>query len=125
MAAWSYAAMSDPVVHQKDLDPLIAGHERFARGMRGGLRLNLQFRDASGLNFANRDLREATMVGGRFNAAVFKFAKLAGANFYGATLEMADLSSADLTRSDLRGAILRGRAGPRQLPAQAPAIRRV
>lgn len=87
---------------------MLASQERFARGARGGNRLNLQFQDASGLNFANRDLREAAMVGGYFRGSILKFAKLSGANFYGANLEGADLSSTDLTRADLRGALMRG-----------------
>ncbi|MBP7065892.1 pentapeptide repeat-containing protein, partial [Ferrovibrio sp.] len=90
------------------LDSLLQAHERFAKGHRGGNRLNLQFFDAAGMNFANRDLRQANMVGGNFRGCLFRFAKLATANFYGADLEGADLSSTDLTRSDLRGARLRG-----------------
>src|SRR3546814_13032185 len=95
-------------ITQKDLDALLVAQERFARGARGGNRLNLQFQDASGLVFSNRDLRECAMVGGNFKAAVFKFARLSGANFYGANLEGADLASTALTRADLRGALMRG-----------------
>src|SRR3546814_20104847 len=99
--------MSLATITQKDLDALLVAQERFARGARGGNRLNLQFQDAYGLVFSNRDLRECAMVGGNFKAAVFKFARLSGANLYGATLQGSDLASTSETRRVGKGCVIR------------------
>ena len=63
---------------QKDLNPILAAHERFA-AYQGGKRAQLTRKGLDGLNLANRVLSEADFTGSSF----------VGATLYGSNLQRA------------------------------------
>src|SRR5690606_13306824 len=86
---------------------LIDLHRKFLRGVPGGRRLNLSSRDASTIDFRNRRLNSAELVGARLQYAKCNRAALSCAHLFGADLEGASLRFANLSKADLRGASMR------------------
>jgi uncharacterized protein YjbI with pentapeptide repeats len=92
---------------QKDLNPILAAHERFA-AYQGGKRAQLNRRGLDGLNLANRVLSEADFSGSSLVGATLYGSNLQRASLYCADLRGANLQAANLTRADMRGASFRG-----------------
>ncbi len=93
---------------QHDLDALIAKHESFIKGRRGGARACLKFADLSGLSFVGRDLSQADFTGCNFSRCNFSGGTFSGTCFFSCDLRGADLTNAVLNRADFRGAHLAG-----------------
>ena len=92
---------------QKDLNPILAAHERFA-AYQGGKRAQLTRKGLDGLNLANRVLTEADFAGSSFVGATLYGSNLQRASLYCADLRSANLQAANLTRADMRGCSFRG-----------------
>lgn len=92
---------------QKDLNPILAAHERFA-AYQGGKRAQLTRKGLDGLNLANRVLSEADFSGSSLVGATLYGSNLQRASLYCADLRGANLQAANLTRADMRGASFRG-----------------
>src|SRR5580692_137631 len=92
---------------QKDLNPILAAHERFA-AYQGGKRAQLTHKGLDGLNLANRVLSEADFSGSSFVGATLYGSNLQRASLYCADLRGANLQAANLMRADMRGASFRG-----------------
>jgi uncharacterized protein YjbI with pentapeptide repeats len=92
---------------QKDLNPILAAHERFA-AYQGGKRAQLTRKGLDGLNLANRVLSEADFSGSSFVGATLYGSNLQRASLYCADLRGANLQAANLIRADMRGASFRG-----------------
>ena len=95
-------------VNQVWLEEAMDSHEKFLRGIPGGKRLSVSFKDARHLDFSGRNLATADMVAAELSHAVFEGACLARSNLFGANLESAQMRECDLTRADLRGVTLNG-----------------
>src|SRR5580698_5577663 len=92
---------------QKDLNPILAAHERFA-AYQGGKRAQLTRKGLDGLNLANRVLSEADFSGSSFVGATLYGSNLQRASLYCADLRGANLQAANLMRADMRGCSFRG-----------------
>jgi uncharacterized protein YjbI with pentapeptide repeats len=92
---------------QKDLNPILAAHERFV-AYQGGKRAQLNRRSLDGLNLANRILSEADFSGCSLVGSTLYGSNLQRASLYCADLRGANLQAANLTRADMRGASFRG-----------------
>lgn len=101
-----YDSQSIPM-SQKELNPLLASHERFAGHLRG-VRAQLAGRKLDGLDFANRLLVEMDLSGASLVGASFYGSNLERASFYCADLRGCNLQAAKLVRADMRGASFRG-----------------
>ena len=91
-----------------ELTAAVERHQRFVRGIPGGMRANLAFCDLSGMAAGGYDLSNAEMTGARLGSVAGAGMRLRGATLYGADLRRANLTRADLSRADLRGCSLRG-----------------
>jgi uncharacterized protein YjbI with pentapeptide repeats len=98
---------SNAPLSQKELNPVLAAHERFV-AYQGGKRAQLTRRGLDGLNFANRVLSEADFSGSSLVGATFYGSNLQRASLYCADLRGCNLQAANLTRADMRGASFRG-----------------
>lgn len=92
---------------QKDLNPILAAHERFA-AYQGGKRAQLTRKRLDGLNLANRVLSEADFSGCSLMGATLYGSNLQRASLYCADLRGCNLQAANLSRADMRGASFRG-----------------
>jgi len=101
-----YDSQTSPV-SQKELNPILSAHERFA-GHQGGARAHLAGRRLDGLNLANRMLTEMDFSGASLVGATFYGSNLQRASFYCADLRGCNLQAANLIRADMRGASFRG-----------------
>ena len=84
-------------VSQQDVNTAVALHEKMAKGKTGGARLVLSFKVAERMDFRNRDLSEAELVGAFLCESVFSHAKMSRCNLCGADLTGCELSDADLS----------------------------
>jgi uncharacterized protein YjbI with pentapeptide repeats len=94
-------------ISQQDINTAIALHEKMAKGKTGGTRLTLSFKVAERMDFRNRDLSEAELVGAFLCESTFAHAKMTRANLFGADLTGCDMSDTDLSKADMRGAQLK------------------
>ena len=85
-----------------ELTAAVERHQRFVRGIPGGMRANLAFCDLSGMAAGGYDLSNAEMTGARLGSVAGAGMRLRGATLYGADLRRANLTRADLSRADLR-----------------------
>ena len=92
---------------QAELNKLLDSHERFAAA-RGGARAKLGMADLSGLDLANRLLKEIDFAGSSLMDASLFGSDLRNASFYCTDLQRADLRNTNLQFADLRGASLKG-----------------
>lgn len=101
--------MNNPVkvIAQYEVDEMFESHANYVRGVRGGKRMVLHFRDASRVDFSGKELTSADFVGSKLNYADFSHAALVGSSFFAADMQGADFRRADLTKADLRGVNLR------------------
>lgn len=75
--------MNNPVkvIAQYEVDEYFEDHANYVRGVRGGKRMVLHFRDASRLDFSGKELSSADFVGSKMNYADFSHSVLVGASF--------------------------------------------
>ena len=88
---------------QAELNKLLDSHERFAAA-RGGARAKLGMADLSGLDLANRLLKEIDFAGSSLMDASLFGSDLRNASFYCTDLQRAELRNTTLQFDDLRGA---------------------
>jgi uncharacterized protein YjbI with pentapeptide repeats len=99
---------SRPSWDQREIDKVVALHERFLRGASGGQRAFLRFVDATGIDCRRRLLNDADLTGANLEGSAFAGAHFERAALYCANLEGCDLRATNLRRADLRGARLAG-----------------
>ena len=85
---------------------VLARHDKFLRGSRGGECADLKFCDLRRVRLPRAKLERARMEGARLSNARFPFADFVDADLFAANLYRCDLSGAVLTRANLRGANL-------------------
>lgn len=93
---------------QRELDDIIRKHTVFLKGVRGGARAILKFKDISGLNFQGADLSNADFTGSLLLDTILAHGTFKGSCFFACDLRNANLEKGDFSRADFRGACLAG-----------------
>lgn len=93
---------------QEELDKVIEQHKKFKRGVRGGRRAHLKFKDLTGLKFHGADMEGADFTGSILNGADLSRGNFVNASFYACDLRNANLERANFKRADFRGAYVAG-----------------
>ncbi len=86
----------------------IRAHEQFVLGRPGGIRADLRFVRAPGIDLSGRRLDDIEFAGADLSGANLAGANLSRASLNCANIAKADLSGAKLFRADLRGARVQG-----------------
>lgn len=95
-------------VTQKQLDEIIKKHHTFLKGIRGGARAVIKFKDMSELDFRKCDLSQADLTGSILMGANLANGTFRGVSFFACDLRNARLENANFTRADFRGAFVAG-----------------
>ena len=85
----------DYIIQQPELNERLLAHQKHLRRVADGHRLFLNFVNCERLDFSNKDLSWAEMVGARLRLANFNKSILLGANLFGATLNGAEALGLD------------------------------
>lgn len=93
---------------QQQLDRVIKLHMHFLKGVRGGVRATLKFKDLSGLHFRHANLSQADFTGCKLNDANLSRATFAACSFFCCELVRANMANGDFSRADFRGANITG-----------------
>ena len=96
------------ISNDTDFAAAIVAHERYVRGLAGGIRADLKFAKAAGIDLSRRLLDDIELSGADLPEANLAGASLCRASFNCANLVRANLSEANLQRADLRGARIQG-----------------
>ena len=91
----------------QDFVDILRKHERFTRGLTGGVRATLRNEDLSGLRLPELNLRQSVLTGVDFGGCDLTGADLSDADLFGAVFDGAKSSGARFEGSDLRGARFR------------------
>lgn len=91
-----------------DFAAAINGHEKYVLGLPGGVRADLKFVRAPGVDLGRRRLDEIELSGADLPEANLSGASLSCASLNCANLVRANLSEANLRRADFRGARIQG-----------------
>ncbi len=95
-------------ISQQELDGIIKKHKTFLKGIRGGARCVLQYKDLSGLDFRKSDLSQADFTGSVMREARLQGGTYIGVSFFACDLNNANFENANLARADFRGAYVAG-----------------
>lgn len=95
-------------VSQRQLDEIIKKHHAFLKGVRGGARAVLKFKDMSGLDFHRCDLSQSDFTGSVLSGANMAGGVFKGVSFFACDLRNANLENAVFARADFRGAFVAG-----------------
>ena len=99
-----------------DLLGIIDRHEKWLKGIAGGMRADLSLEDLYGYTLVASKLRSAKLAGANLGRCALVGADLGEADLFGASFAGADLRDVDLSGSDLRGVNLRGAGGAHARP---------
>ena len=83
---------------------IVRKHERFARGLKDGLRADLKHVNLAGLRLTNLNLRGAVLAGSDFSNCILVGTDFTRADLFGSCFESADCTRVSFERADLRGA---------------------
>ena len=95
-------------ITQKELNEAAQKHARFMKGIRGGARAVLKFKDMSGLDFSGADFSQADFTGSVFVKSSLAGGTFCGTSFFACDLRQANLENANFSRADFRGAYVAG-----------------
>ncbi|MFN3826622.1 MAG: pentapeptide repeat-containing protein [Micavibrio sp.] len=95
-------------ITQRELDDIIHKHATFLKGIRGGARAVLKFKDLSHLDFHGGNLSQADFTGSLLNSANLAHGVFKGVSFFACDMRNANLEQADFSRADFRGAYVAG-----------------
>ncbi|QQG36168.1 MAG: pentapeptide repeat-containing protein [Micavibrio aeruginosavorus] len=95
-------------ITQRELDDIITKHTTFLKGIRGGARAVLKFKDLSHLDFHGGNLSQGDFTGSVLNSANLSHGTFKGVSFFACDLRNANLEKADFSRADFRGAYVAG-----------------
>lgn len=95
-------------VTQRELDDIIQKHATFLKGVRGGARAILKFKDLSHLDFHGCNLSQGDFTGSLLNSADLSRGVFKGVSFFACDMRNANLEHADFSRADFRGAYVAG-----------------
>jgi len=109
LARLTQQALSEPIrLKAERFEALVAAHEAFLVGRKGGRRATLGFVVASGFRCDRRNLADARFDGSDFSGTSFVGSDFSRASLYCCNLQGCDLRGARLQRADLRGATFAG-----------------
>ncbi len=95
-------------ITQAQLNGIIEKHAIFLKGVRGGARAVLKFKDLSDLDFKGCDLSQADLTGSLLVGANLSRGIFRSVIFFACDLRNANLEGADCSRADFRGAYVAG-----------------
>ncbi|MBI4031766.1 MAG: pentapeptide repeat-containing protein [Proteobacteria bacterium] len=95
-------------ISQRQLDDIIKNHGVFLKGIRGGARAVVKFKDLTGLNFKGADLSQADFTGSVLADANLALGTFRGTSFFACDLRGANLEHGNFARADFRGAFVAG-----------------
>lgn len=95
-------------VSQRELDEAIKKHRTFLKGVRGGARTVMKFKDLTGLDFRGADLSQADFTGSVLVNANLARGTFRGVSFFACDLRYAHLEDGIFARADFRGAYVAG-----------------
>lgn len=95
-------------ITQSQLDDIIKKHSTFIKGIRGGARAVVKFKDMSDLDFRKADLSQADFTGSILVGANLTGGNYKGVSFFACDLRNASLENACFSRADFRGAFVAG-----------------
>ncbi len=93
---------------QDELDEIARKHEMFLKGIKGGARAIIKFKNLNGLDLSQRDFSQGDFTGSFFVRANLAQGVFKSAIFFACDMRDADLKEADFSRADLRGAYVAG-----------------
>lgn len=109
LARLTTQALSEPIrLKAERFEALVAAHEAFLVGRKGGRRATLGFIIASGYSCDRRILADARFDGSDFSGTSFAGSDFSRASLYCCNLQGCDFRGARLQRADLRGATFAG-----------------
>jgi uncharacterized protein YjbI with pentapeptide repeats len=91
-------------ITQAELNRILKEHQDFLKGISGGVRASVKFRDLTGLDFRRANLVNADFSGSCLNETNLSHCKCSNASFFACDLNKANLSHGDFARCDFRGA---------------------
>ena len=91
-----------------DLAAILISHERWLKGIHGGVRADLTLQELYGLDLSEANLKRAKLTGTDLSRCILIKANLEEADLFSANLRECDLTDANLFKADLRGATVRG-----------------
>ena len=95
-------------VTQRELDDIIKKHTTFLKGIRGGARCVLKFKDLSHLDFHGSNISQGDFTGSLLNSANLAHGVFRGVSFFACDMRNANLEQGDFSRADFRGAYVAG-----------------
>lgn len=95
-------------ITQRELDDVIKKHNIFLKGIRGGARAVLKFKDLSHLDFHGSNVSQGDFTGSLLNSANLAHGTFKGVSFFACDMRNANLEHADFSRADFRGAYVAG-----------------
>ena len=95
-------------VTQRELDDVIKKHATFLKGIRGGARCVLKFKDLSHLDFRGSNVSQGDFTGSLLNSANLAHGIFRGVSFFACDMRNANLEQGDFSRADFRGAYVAG-----------------
>jgi uncharacterized protein YjbI with pentapeptide repeats len=95
-------------ITQAALNGIIEKHAIFLKGIRGGARAVLKFKDLSDLDFHGCDLSQADLTGSLLVGANLSKGVFRSVTFFACDMRNANLEGADCSRADFRGAYVAG-----------------
>ncbi len=95
-------------ITQSQLDDIIKKHNTFIKGIRGGARAVVKFKDMSDLDFRRADLAQADFTGSILINSNLSGGNFKGVSFFACDLRNAKLENACFSRADMRGAFVAG-----------------
>jgi uncharacterized protein YjbI with pentapeptide repeats len=100
--------MQTKISNASEFVAAIKAHEQFVLGRPGGVRADLRYVKAPGIDLSGRRLDDIELSGADLSGADLSGANLTRASLNCADISRANLSDANLSRADLRGARLNG-----------------
>ena len=91
-----------------NLDDVIDAHEKYVAGVTGGVRADLKFLRAPGIDLGGRRLDDIELSGANLQEANLAHANLTRASLNCANIVRANLAGANLWHADFRGASIQG-----------------
>ncbi|HIL28399.1 MAG TPA: pentapeptide repeat-containing protein, partial [Micavibrio sp.] len=89
---------------QEALESIIAGHQKYIKGMRGGVRAVIKFKDLSGVVIKGRDMSNSDFSGCIFDDADLSGSNFTASSFFACDLKRTNMAHGNFSKCDFRGA---------------------
>lgn len=93
-------------ISQEALESIIAGHQKYIKGMRGGVRAVIKFKDLSGVVIKGRDMSNSDFSGCCFDDADLSGSNFTASSFFACDMKRTNMAHGDFSKCDFRGACI-------------------